>query len=265
METLKLCVSCKACRRECPTGVDMAKMKIEVLAARAAKHGLSLRDRFVAYLPHYAPIASTPRAACQSAQPQPAAARAVRAGHAGSARGATLPRMAPGRVPARRKAPSGRRAAGRSSCSPIRSTANSSARIWMPRCAVLTAAGYRVHLPQPADGGRRPLCCGRTFLSAGLVAKARAELDRTVSALMPFVERGVPVIGLEPSCLLTFRDEMLSLRKDAEAPQARGAGFPVRGVSRAPRRRMAGSACRSHRSPARRSSTAIAIRKRSPR
>ncbi len=57
-ETLKLCVSCKACRRECPTGVDMARMKIEVQAARAAKHGLSLHDKLVGYLPRYAPYAS---------------------------------------------------------------------------------------------------------------------------------------------------------------------------------------------------------------
>src|ERR1700754_1550347 len=58
METLKLCVSCKACRHECPTGVDMAKMKIEVLAARAASRGLSLRDRLVGYLPRYAALAA---------------------------------------------------------------------------------------------------------------------------------------------------------------------------------------------------------------
>src|SRR6202043_1281914 len=57
-ETLKLCVSCKACRHECPVGVDMAKMKIEVLAARAARNGLSLRDRLIGYLPHYAGLAS---------------------------------------------------------------------------------------------------------------------------------------------------------------------------------------------------------------
>src|SRR5437763_9802076 len=58
METLKLCVSCKACRHECPTGVDMAKMKIEVLAARIESHGLTLRDRLVGYLPRYAGLAS---------------------------------------------------------------------------------------------------------------------------------------------------------------------------------------------------------------
>src|SRR2546430_15949443 len=58
MESLKLCVSCKACRNECPTGVDMARMKIEVLAARAASHGLSLRDRLVGYLPRYVGLAS---------------------------------------------------------------------------------------------------------------------------------------------------------------------------------------------------------------
>ncbi len=57
-ETMKLCVSCKACRRECPTGVDMARMKIEVLAARAERHGYSLRDRLVAFMPRYAPFAA---------------------------------------------------------------------------------------------------------------------------------------------------------------------------------------------------------------
>jgi ferredoxin len=57
-DTLKLCVSCKGCRRECPTGVDMARMKIEVQAARAEKHGLSLHDRLVGYLPRYAPYAA---------------------------------------------------------------------------------------------------------------------------------------------------------------------------------------------------------------
>jgi Fe-S oxidoreductase len=81
---------------------------------------------------------------------------------------------------------------------------------------VLTEGGYRVHLPKPA-GSNRPLCCGRTFLSAGLVDEARAELDRLVQAYAPFAARGVPIVGLEPSCLLTLRDELLALRKDETA------------------------------------------------
>jgi Fe-S oxidoreductase len=81
--------------------------------------------------------------------------------------------------------------------------------------AVLEAAGYRVHLPQPAGGGR-PLCCGRTFLASGLVDEAKAEARRMVEALKPYVERGVPVVGLEPSCLLGLRDEFLSMLPGAD-------------------------------------------------
>ena len=222
METLKLCVSCKACRRECPTGVDMAKMKIEVLAARAEKLGLSLRDRFVAYLPHYAPIASTlaPLANLRNRSPL---LRALFERGMG--------------ISARRDLPEWRRDVFRpkdSSVGPrggrevvlFADTFNTSFERENLDAAlqVLIAAGYRVHLPKPIDG-RRPLCCGRTFLSAGLVARAKAELDRTVRALLPFVGRGVPVVGLEPSCLFTFRDEMLSLRKDADARQLASHAF----------------------------------------
>ena len=81
---------------------------------------------------------------------------------------------------------------------------------------VLVEGGYRVHIPRPLDRGRA-LCCGRTFLSAGLVDQARSELDRLVATYAPFAARGVPIVGLEPSCLLTLRDELLSLRSDADA------------------------------------------------
>ncbi|MDX1542153.1 MAG: FAD-binding oxidoreductase, partial [Geminicoccaceae bacterium] len=74
---------------------------------------------------------------------------------------------------------------------------------------VLEAAGYAIRYPDPP--GDRPLCCGRTFLAAGLIDQARTEARRTVEALAPMVERGVPVVGLEPSCLLTMRDELEAL------------------------------------------------------
>lgn len=86
--------------------------------------------------------------------------------------------------------------------------------------AVLEAAGYRVHLARAADDegeNARPLCCGRTFLASGLVDEARAEARRTMAALRPYVERGLPVVGLEPSCLYTLRDEFMSMLPGAPA------------------------------------------------
>jgi len=82
---------------------------------------------------------------------------------------------------------------------------------------VLNAAGYRVHVAQPARRNERPLCCGRTFLSVGAVDEARKEAERTLAALQPFIARGVPVIGLEPSCILSFRDEVPALLKSEDA------------------------------------------------
>ena len=173
MDTLKLCVSCKACRHECPTGVDMAKMKIEVLAARAATHGLSLRDRLVGYLPRYAGLASrfAPLANLRNSSPL---LRALFEKFAGISAQRALPafrRDVFGPTPR----PSGRKAAARSCCLPTPSTAPMSGKISTPRLRVLVEGGYRVHLPKPADRAR-PLCCGRTFLSAGLVDQARVRI-----------------------------------------------------------------------------------------
>ncbi|MEA2892064.1 MAG: hypothetical protein QOI05_2857 [Bradyrhizobium sp.] len=213
-DTLKLCVSCKACRHECPTGVDMAKMKIEVLAARVAKHGLSLRDRLVGYLPHYAALASrfAPLANLRNKSPL---LRKLFEKFVGISAKRALPEW-------RRDvfAPAGE-TFGPANGREVVLFADTFNRIYEREnldaaVRVLTQGGYRVHLPKPGDA-KRPLCCGRTFLSAGLVDNARAELDRLVAAYAPFAARGVPIVGLEPSCLLTLRDELLSLRNDDAA------------------------------------------------
>ncbi|MBN9594092.1 MAG: FAD-binding protein [Afipia sp.] len=214
METMKLCVSCKACRHECPTGVDMAKMKIEVLAARAAKQGLTLRDRLVGYLPHYAGLASRfPWAA--NLRNHSSLLRALLDKFAGISAKRDLPEFrsdvfAPGGI-----------VFGPENGREVVLFADTFNRAYEREnldaaLRVLVEGGYRVHLPRAIDGGR-PLCCGRTFLSAGLVDNARAELKRVVETLIPFAERGVPIVGLEPSCLLTLRDELLSLRSDTAA------------------------------------------------
>jgi FAD/FMN-containing dehydrogenase/Fe-S oxidoreductase len=226
METLKLCVSCKACRRECPTGVDMAKMKIEVLAARAAKHGVSLRDKLIGYLPRYAPLASRFSWLLNLRDQIPGAA--------------ALSEPIIG-FSAKRSLPKWRSKYFSPTATIIEPTlpivgevvlfADTFNRYHEPdnldaALAVLTGAGYRVHLPRPVNGEARPLCCGRTFLTAGLVGEARAENARSAAALLPFARRGIPIVGLEPSCIFTFRDEALSLA--TPLPQ-RGEGQGVGG------------------------------------
>ena len=214
METMKLCVSCKACRHECPTGVDMAKMKIEVLAARAAKHGLTLRDRLVGYLPHYAALAAR-FSWLANLRNRSGILRTLFEKVAGISAKRDLPEFRNDVF-----APAGI-AFGPENGREVVLFADTFNRAYEREnldaaLRVLVDGGYRVHLPRAIDGGR-PLCCGRTFLSAGLVENAKAELKRVVETLIPFAERGVPIVGLEPSCLLTLRDELLSLRSDDAA------------------------------------------------
>ena len=211
-ETLRLCVSCKACRRECPTGVDVARMKIEVQAARVAKRGLSLHERLIGHLPRYAPLAAKwPRLAnMRNNVPR---LRLWSERYAGLSARRSLPRWRGDRwrEPTRVPSPEAR---------PVVFFADTFNRYFEPEnieaaLAVLAAAGYGVHLPKPADGGR-PLCCGRTFLAVGLIDEARREAERCATALAPFLGRGIPFIGLEPSCMLGFRDEIPALVQGEE-------------------------------------------------
>ncbi len=218
-ETLKLCVSCKGCRRECPTGVDMARMKIEVQAAQVKKRGLSLHDRLVGYLPRYAPLAAR-HATFANLRDESSILRRASQAFAGFSVKRSLPKWRADTYQDRsdwryRAADPDTPAEPRRDVVLFADTFNR----YFERenldasLRVLTAGGYRVHAALPADGNPRPLCCGRTFLSVGLIDEARREMQRTLDALAPYVEQGVPVLGLEPSCLFTFRDELPALMK----------------------------------------------------
>jgi FAD/FMN-containing dehydrogenase/Fe-S oxidoreductase len=221
--TLDLCVSCKGCKRECPTGVDMAKMKIEFLYHYRQRHGLRLKDRLIAYLPHYAPWGARLSWFMNLRDRVPGLASLSDKLFGLSAK-RTLPQWH--RTPfLAEKAGRVQQSAGqareggefRREVVLFIDTFNNYFEPENARAAlnVLQAAGYAVHLPRAADGAR-PLCCGRTFLASGLVDEAKAEARRMLAALMPFVERGVPVVGLEPSCLFGLRDEFISLLPGGE-------------------------------------------------
>jgi Fe-S oxidoreductase len=162
-------------------------MKIEFLSHYKARHGLSLRDRAIGYLPRYAPWAAKLAPLSNTAS----SAFKSLLGFAGKRR---LPRWR-----------SDYFKGTESSDADVVLFVDTFNRYFEPENAsaamqVLQAAGYRVHAPQG-------LCCGRTFLSAGLVSEAKREARRTLDALSQFASREIPVVGLEPSCLLSFRDE----------------------------------------------------------
>ncbi len=202
-------------------------MKIEVQAARAKKFGLSLRDRLVGFLPRYAPYAARFPALANLRDKYPKLA-ALSERYAGLSTRRTLPkwrrdvfRDPVGDAPHEDSLDSLPRLRGRVGEGAEREVvllADTFNRYFEREnldaaVSVLQAAGYTVHIAKPADGTKRPLCCGRTFLSVGKVDEARHEAERVIAAVAPFVARGVPVIGLEPSCILSFRDEVPAMLK----------------------------------------------------
>ena len=226
-EVMELCVSCKACRRECPTGVDMAKMKIEFLSAYKIRVGHSLRDLAVAYLPKYA--------ATISRIPFLPAMLNLRNHIAPVAK---LQEWMMG-ISAQRSLPiwKGRTFWSESkTASPYQYSADELSKQkgvvlladtfnayfedenLMAAIKVLTATGYRIHIPHKSEiksTNKAPstcskeFCCGRTYLAAGMVDKAKETLGELLDHLAPYAEKNIPIIGLEPSCLFTLKDEAL--------------------------------------------------------
>ncbi len=237
-EVMELCVSCKACRSECPTGVDMAKMKIEFLSAYKKRVGHTMRDLAVAYLPKYAPIISSipglptllnlrnhiaPIAKLQEWLMGISAQRSLPIWKAktfwSNPRALTPYQFTPTEL-------STPDANGNKGVVLLADTFNAYFEDENLQAAlqVLKAAGYRVHIPQKrldqkiAKANSMPqspntcskeFCCGRTYLAAGMVDQAKASLDELVNHLAPFAEKEIPIIGLEPSCLFTLKDEAL--------------------------------------------------------
>jgi Fe-S oxidoreductase len=203
-DAMALCVSCKACKRECPTGVDMAKMKIEVTAARTERYGVKWRETLIAELPRYAPFVSRIPTLANLRNHLPPL-RWLTEHFLGFSAARRLPKWRGDRFLDKEAAA----AAHDSLRGEVYLLADTFNRYFEPenlRAAlkVLAASGYRAVIPKT---GGRPLCCGRTWLAVGMVDKAREEATRT----MAHMSEDLPIIGLEPSCLMTLRDEFRSL------------------------------------------------------
>ena len=214
-DTLDLCVGCKGCKRDCPTGVDMAKMKIEFLAHYKARHGFTLKDRLIARLPDYARMASRFAWLLNLRDTFPGAARLSEKWLGLSAQ-RTLPRWRTdtfwraraNELFASRDETLAAAAAGTKTAVLFVDTFNGvfeSENAWAA-ARVLKAAGYTLHTVVKRDGH---YCCGRTCLAVGMVDEAKAKARALIEALLPFASAGIAIVGIEPSCLLTLRDEAL--------------------------------------------------------
>ena len=215
-DTMKLCVSCKACKRECPTGVDMSKMKIEISSLRAKKFGLDIKSKLVAFLPYYASIASKFSFIFNLRDKLPGLAK--------------LSEIFLG-FTSKRPLPKWRQDYFRDNELPSNFNTNEKSipvilfvdtfnRYYEPEnvrsaIKVLKKAGYFPFIPT-LENSRKILCCGRTYLTNGLINHAKNEVLRILETYKPYLKNGISIVGLEPSCILSFRDEIPNLIKNEE-------------------------------------------------
>lgn len=216
-EAMDLCVSCKACKKECPSAVDMTLIKTEYLAQRHEVLGVPRRIRLLGGLPqwagHYRSLLSLLIALRNRSK--------LFAAIAEKWLGITAKRPVPVLAP---QAFSGRESEGSGERGEVILFVDTFCHHFDPEIAeaaatVLTRSGYKVRYAKPAEDDAepgRPLCCGRTYLTTGMVEKARNEGRRVLAAFRKDIEARTPIIGLEPSCLLSLRDELYSLGLGAE-------------------------------------------------
>jgi FAD/FMN-containing dehydrogenase/Fe-S oxidoreductase len=218
-EVMDLCLECKGCKAECPSNVDMAKMKYEFLHHYHSVHGLPLRNRLFGHIARLSWMGS--RLAPFSnwiARSWPN--RWLMERMAGVDRRRPLPRFARETFTDwfdARRAPA---EAPRGDVVLFHDTFITYNAPEIGRAAVelLERAGYRVQLVDKK-------CCGRPMISKGMLDEAKAHAEWNVARLHPWVVRGASIIGLEPSCLLTLRDETLELVRTPEAREVGAASF----------------------------------------
>ena len=214
-EALDLCVECKACKAECPSGVDLAKLKYEVLWHRQREHGAPLRDRAFANIAKLARAGSMAPWLANAASRLPGVRPLLH--RAGVHRERPLPRFAARTFEGwfgRRRAPAATR--GRVVLFVDTFTNHFHPEVGMAATRIVEALGYRVVLVE------RTGCCGRPSISKGLLDEARELARVNVAALAGYAEDGVAIVGLEPSCLLTLRDEYPLLLRDEESRSVAG-------------------------------------------
>jgi len=224
-DALDLCLECKGCKAECPANVDMAKLKYEFLARYHEAHGYPLRARLFGNI-HALSRAGTRAALLSTWMTQLAPARWVLERIAGVDRRRPLPPFAQQTFDTwwkgRNGASSNGAASGRARVALFADTFMRFNYPEIGRAAVrvFEGLGYEVIVPDVT-------CCGRPMISKGMLAAARTHAQKNLAALLPLARAGIPIVGCEPSCILTFRDEVPDLFPGPDAEVLAGHTFLV--------------------------------------
>jgi Fe-S oxidoreductase len=241
-EVMDLCLECKGCKAECPANVDMAKLKYEFLSHYHAANGLPLRNRFFGRIATVSRLGA-PLAPLVNLLSGLSLSRRLLEALLGIDRRRPLPALARQSFeqwfrghPIPATAPRGEVVLFHDTFLNYHQP-----EIGQAAVGLLEAAGYRVRLADKR-------CCGRPLISKGMLAEARDHAAWNVERLYPLASDGVAIVGLEPSCLLTLRDEYVELvRTDAARAvaaqsllleefllreRARGLSLPFRGAAR---------------------------------
>ena len=226
-EVMDLCLSCKACKTECPSSVDMAKIKTEFLAQYQEKHGVSVRTRTMGNIHRLSRISAPIAPLANLAMRSPLAKPAMRTlGIHPDRKLSAFQRQTFIKLWRERQkvAVNARQRKTRGKIVYFHDTfaTYNYPNIAMAAVDLLEAAGFEVVVEE------RRACCGRPMLSKGLVGEARKLARRNVAVLAPYAKAGVPIIGTEPSCILTLRDEYLDLLPgDADAEAIAAQSFMI--------------------------------------
>ena len=210
-ETMELCVSCKACQRECPMSVDMAKMKSEFLSHYYKKFSMSIKDRVISNMPKLIWLLKISNPIINTLNKIPVFNNIIEWFGFSSKR--SLP-VVENQNPLKEIYNSQQDLDKKVILFADTFNVNFEIKNLMFAIKVLNKFGYQAIIPSFQDDGLdRPLCCGRTFISLGQLDKAKTELERFSKYMIKNNYNELPVIGIEPSCLLTFNDEFKSLSK----------------------------------------------------
>ena len=210
-ETMELCVSCKACQRECPMSVDMAKMKSEFLSHYYKKFSMSIKDRVISNMPKLIWLLKISNPIINTLNKIPVFNNIIEWFGFSSKR--SLP-VVENQNPLKEIYNSQQDLDKKVILFADTFNVNFEIKNLMFAIKVLNKFGFQAIIPSFQDDGLdRPLCCGRTYISLGQLDKAKTELERFSKYMIKNNYNELPVIGIEPSCLLTFNDEFKSLSK----------------------------------------------------